>query len=281
MIRALVLAGGGVAGIAWELGVLLGIRDAAGDLRPPLEAADLIVGTSAGSTVAAQITSGQDLETLFAAQLSAHSTEIPVDVDLQDLMASLTSATAGALSPSQARQRIGEWALNAATVDEPARRAAVAGRLPSHEWPDRRILLPAVDAQTGQLIVFTRDSGVALVDAVTASCAVPGVWPPVTIGQRRYIDGGMRSATNADLASGSDRVLVITPTLAGAPAPWGSLDDEIERLSPAAVQVVHADEASQAAFGPNPLSATTRGAAARAGRAVGRRHATDVAQFWN
>ncbi|GAA3740366.1 patatin-like phospholipase family protein [Plantactinospora mayteni] len=280
MQRALVLAGGGVAGIAWELGVLLGIRDEVPELRPAVLDADVVVGTSAGSTVAAQVTSGTDLATLFDRQLEPTTTEIDVDVDLVGLTARITEATAGAASPQDARQRIAALALATPTVEEATRRAVVAARLPHPVWPDRTVLVPAVDAGTGELTVFTRDSGVDLVDAVTASCAVPGVWPPATINGRRYVDGGVRSGTNADLAQGADRVLVITPSPPDAPEPLGGLADEIERLRPAEVLVVHADGASVAAFGSNPLSPATRGPAAQAGRVVGRAHAAEIARFW-
>jgi len=277
MKRGLVLAGGGVAGIAWELGVLRGVQDIDADLLSSLTAADVVVGTSAGSAVAAQITSGTALDDLYAAQLAEKSSEIEVDIDLEDLMARFAAAAAGATSAADARRRIGALALATPTVSEPARRAAVAARLPAAAWPGRVVLLPAVDAESGEPVIFTRDSGVALADAVAASCAVPGVWPPVTIGGRRYMDGGVRSATNADLAAGCDRILVIT----GAPPPWGSLDGEIELLKPAGVRVVHADAASLAAFGTNPLSPATRGPAARAGRRIGRAQAGDLALFWN
>jgi NTE family protein len=121
-----------------------------------------------------------------------------------------------------------------------------------------------------------------LVDAVAASCAVPGVWPPVAIGDRRYMDGGTRSMANSDLAAGADRVLVVLPTQAGAPALWGSsLDAELAALAPAAVAVVYADEASVEAFGTNALSPSTRAASARAGRAVGAAQAAAVAALWN
>jgi NTE family protein len=163
---------------------------------------------------------------------------------------------------------------------EPVRRAAVAARLPVPTWPDRPVLLPAVDAATGETVVFARDSGVSLVDAVAASCAVPGIWPPVTIGGRRYVDGGIRSITNADLAAGSDRVLVIVPSLADQPNPFSRLDEEAKALAPTAVLAVYADAASVAAFGANPLSPATRGPAARAGREVGRSRAAEVAAFW-
>jgi NTE family protein len=128
--------------------------------------------------------------------------------------------------------------------------------------------------------VFTKDSGVDLVDAVAASCAVPGVWPPVTINGHRYIDGGVRSGTNADLAIGCDRVLVITTSQRDVPQPWGNLGDEIERLSPAAVYIVYANDASVAAFGNNPLSPSTRRPAAREGREIGRAEAAAIESFW-
>jgi len=280
MKRALVLAGGGVAGIAWELGVLRGVQDADPGLESSVVAADVVVGTSAGSAVAGQITSGTPLEDLYAAQLAPGSSEIEVDFDIDDLIARFASVADEATTAEEIRRRIGALALATPTVEESARRAAIAARLPVHTWPDRVVLLTAIEAETGELTVFTRDSGVSLVDAVAASCAVPGVWPPVTIDGHRYVDGGVRSGTNADLAAGSDRVLIITPTPADGPSPWGDLEGEIERLRPADVRVVHADAASVAAFGTNPLLPATRAPSARAGRKLGRAQAAELARFW-
>jgi NTE family protein len=277
---ALVLAGGGVAGIAWELGVLRGLADADRGLAERVLGADLVVGTSAGSSVAAQITSGVPLEELYAAQLRPETAEIEVDVDLLALFADLGAAVAGAPDAADARRRIGAIALAAPSVEPAARLAAIAARLPVPTWPDRRVLVPAVDTGSGELVVFTRGSGVALLDAVAASCAVPGVWPPVAIGDRRYMDGGTHSMTNADLAAGAGRVLVVQPALAGAPQAFGDLDAEIAALTPAAVAVISADQASVDAFGTNALSPTTRAAAARAGRAVGAAEAARVAAVW-
>jgi NTE family protein len=277
---ALVLAGGGVAGIAWELGVLRGLADFDPALASDVIAADLIVGTSAGSAVAAQVTSGTPLADLYDRQLGEASAEIEVDLDMEELLARFTAATVGVSSLDEARRVIGALALDTETVAEPLRRAAVAARLPAPTWPSRQILLPAVNAETGETVIFTKDTGVSLVDAVAASCAVPGIWPPVTINGRRYIDGGIRSSTNADLAAGSDRVLVIVPTLAGQPDPFSRLDDEITALRPTPVLAVHADAESVRAFGTNPLSPATRGPAARAGREVGRACAPQVAAFW-
>jgi NTE family protein len=278
--RALVLAGGGVAGIAWEIGVLRGIGDADPELLTNLRRADVVIGTSAGSAVAAQITSGSLIEDLYSSQLSKQTSELEVELNLEELMARFVTATTGATSPEDMRRRIGALALETPTVDEPTRRVAIAARLPEDSWPDGALLLTAVDADTGQPAVFTKDSDVDLVDAVAASCAVPGVWPPVTINGHRYIDGGVRSGANADLAAGCDRVLVVTPSQRSVRQPWGNLDDEIDQLSPAGVQVVYANEASVAAFGTNPLSPSTRGPAAREGRAIGRAEADAVGSFW-
>ncbi|MFI7604883.1 patatin-like phospholipase family protein [Micromonospora sp. NPDC049366] len=280
MTNALVLAGGGVAGIAWELGVLRGLADADPALAERVIAADLVVGTSAGSTVAAQITSGVPLDDLYQVQLDPETTELEVDVDTEKLFAEYGTVLAGASDPQEARRRLGSLALAARTVDPAVRLGAIDARLRVKRWPDRDVRLPAVDAETGEVVVFTPESGASLVDAVAASCAVPGIWRPVAIGGRRYIDGGVRSMTNADLAAGAERVLIIQPSLAGAPQPWGNLDDEIAALAPAAVAVISADQASVDAFGTNALSPATRGPSARAGRAVGAAHAEAVAALW-
>ena len=281
MNRALVLAGGGVAGIAWELGVLRGIGDVDPDLLISLRNADVVIGTSAGAAVAAQITTGVLIDDLYSAQLSEHSSEIEVEMNLEELMARFARVTIGATGPEDMRRRIGSLALETPTVSEPVRRAAIAARLPQGSWPPGTLLLTAVDAESGEPTVFTKESGVDLIDAVAASCAVPGIWPPVTINGHRYIDGGVRSGTNADLAAGCDRVLIVTPSRATAPQPWGNLDNEIEELSPAHVQVVYANDASVVAFGTNPLSPSTRGPAAREGRKIGRVEADAVGSFWS
>ncbi|TQS45261.1 patatin-like phospholipase family protein [Cryptosporangium phraense] len=280
MVDALVLAGGGVAGIAWELGVLRGLADEDPALADRLIGADIVVGTSAGSAVAAQITSGTPLADLYDAQLAPSSAELEVELDLDEFVARMGEATQGVTDAGALRRRIGAMALATPTLDEQTRLASVAARLPRPEWPLRTVLIPAVDATTGEVVVFDRDSGVALVDAVAASCAVPGVWPPVTIGDRRFVDGGVRSASNADLAAGADRIVVLTPTMENTPIPLGGdLNDEIDALRPGTTHVVWADEASAAAFGTNPLSPATRGPAARAGRAIGRSRAAAVRGF--
>jgi NTE family protein len=159
------------------------------------------------------------------------------------------------------------------------RRNVIAQRLPAHDWPDRELRVTAIDAATGELVVFGRDSGVDLIDAVAASCAVPGAWPPVTIGDRRYMDGGIGSTINLEIADDCAEAVVLVPAGESAPSAFGAGPAvEINGFHGAALGVF-ADDESLAAFGPNPLDPNCRPACARAGRAQGRREAAVVAAF--
>ncbi len=260
---ALVLGGGGVAGIAWHTGVLLGLSESGADPT----GADLLVGTSAGSTVAAQIGGGRTLDELYGRLMdpTASAIERIPPVDTVELLARLGAVYAAATDAAERRRMLGSLALDAVTVDEGVRKSVIEGRLVAHEWPERPLLVPVVDAYTGDRRVLDRSSGVDLVDAVAASCAVPGAWPPVTFDGARWIDGGVWSLTNADLATGCDRALVLAPIADAA------LDDEVAGLGPtAAVEVVFPDAASADAFGADVLDPATRGPSALAGRAQGR-----------
>ena len=119
---------------------------------------------------------------------------------------------------------------------------------------------------------------VPLLQAVAASCAVPGVYPPVTIDGRRYVDGGMRSAANADLAEGYDRVVVLAPVPRGI-GPLSSVDAQVTGMV-ARVAVVSPDAASRRAIGRNVLDPAARAGSARAGRAQGAAVAAEVAEAW-
>lgn len=274
--RALVLGGGGVTGVAWETGVLLGLAEAGLDLSM----ADVFVGTSAGSVVAAQLTSGVPLDQLYAAQVAAPSGEIAARMSGAALIQFMV-AMAWPGDPQRARARLGHAALRARTVSEAERRAVIAGRLPNHDWPQQRLLITSVNAETGAAVVFDRDSGVSLIDAVTASCAVPLVWPPMTINGQRYIDGGVRSVANVDLAKGCDRVVVLAPTTAAmrrADRP----DAQIAALGAGVRSViVSPDAASRAAIGPNVLDPAHRALAAQAGRAQATGAAGRIRAVWS
>jgi NTE family protein len=277
MTRALVLGGGGLAGIAWEIGVLAGLADAGVDLRN----ADVVLGTSAGSVVGAQLRNGVDLDELFARQSRPAPTELQVELDVDRLATQMIGALTEAQGEEDARARVGGVALTASPVSEADRRAVVAARLDHHGWPDAPLVVTAVDTADGALRTFDAASDVALVDAVAASCAVPGVWPPVTIDGRRYMDGGIRSVTNVDLVAGHDRVLVLAPMAGFVPNPLGP--DRADELAACTgrVLVVDADEQSTAASGTNPLDPETRAPSAAAGRAQAASVADAVRELWD
>jgi NTE family protein len=278
---AVVFAGGGVAGVAWELGVLRGIQDVDPAITERIfDAATTFVGTSAGSVVAAQIAGGTPLEELFDSQLPAESAELSVDIDLAEFGAMMVAANTDASSPAESRRRWGAIALAADTASPAVRRAVIAARLPIHDWSDRRLLITAIDTETGELRVFDRDSGVDLVDAVGASCAVPGVWPTVEIEGRHYMDGGMRTIANADLAAGADQVLILVPGSENSPLGPALTPADLDALAPARIHTVFADAGSLAAFGANPLDPAVARPSALAGREQGRRIASEIAEFW-
>lgn len=284
--RALVLAGGGIAGIAWETGVLRGIADESPALARLLTESDVLVGTSAGSAVAAQLGGGHTLDELFDRQVAESSAEIDSGVDIEAITELFLTVLAEPYEESldktrQQMQRIGAVALATKTVPAPVRRDVIAHRLPSHDWPDRDLRLTAIDVATGELTVFDRACGVDLVDAVAASCAVPGAWPPVAIGDRRYMDGGVASSVNLVAAADCDTAVVLVPSDVDAPSPFGAGPAAEISAFPGAAFAVFADGRSLAAFGPNALDPSCRIPSAVAGREQGRREAAALARFLN
>ena len=275
---ALVLGGGGITGIAWEIGVLTGLAESGTDLT----GADLVVGTSAGSVVGAQLTGGSTLEEMYARQLEPPAREKIARMSRADLARYGWAMLVSRGRDVEFRRRIGTLALAAekagVTPTEQERLDVIGSRLVSREWPDRALVITAVDAATGEFRTFDRGSGVPLLQAVAASCAVPGVYPPVTVGGRRYVDGGMRSAANADLARGYDRVVVLAPIPRGV-GPIASVDAQVTGLL-ARVAVVAPDEGSRTAIGRNVLDPAAREPAARAGRAQAASVAQRVAEVW-
>ncbi|WP_405890985.1 patatin-like phospholipase family protein [Streptomyces sp. NBC_00133] len=274
---AVVLGAGGITGVGWEIGILHGLARAGVDLTT----ADLLVGSSAGSIVAAQLASGKlSLAELYERQLAAPEGEIAAGLGVSTLL-KYTLGILTSRSPQAYGQKLGRMALAAHTEDEATRRKVIAGRLLSHEWPERRLLVTAVDAVTGELRTYDRESGVAIVDAVAASCAVPGVWPPVTIEGRRWIDGGVHSTANAHLAAGHEQVVVIAPIASGNKV-FVSPRAQASRLAAAGarVEVITPDAAAKQAFGRNVLDPARRAPAARAGLAQAAAHAEAVAAVW-
>ena len=296
---ALVLGGGGAAGNAWEIGIVAGLAEAGLDLT---EAADLVIGTSAGATTAAQVRSGTPAAELLAAVLSPppqparQNRERPPSLPMATVFERMRAIGAAATSAADLQREMGAFGLESDSTLEPGagqRRATVAARLPSREWPERPMIVVAVNAHTGEVAAFDRDSGVELVDAVTASTALPGLVPTVSINGTRYIDGGVRSPDNADLASGYAKVVVLsplggrsqTPPEAGQfeglrrPPEWGTdLASQVEALRKqgSRVEVITPDADSRAAMGTNQMDLATRIPAARAGFAQGKQEAARV-----
>jgi NTE family protein len=274
----LVLGGGGVTGIAWELGVLAGLAEASVDLL----SADLIVGTSAGSVVGSQITSGTPIEALYQRQLESPSNELPARVGPRELLGYLAAFVRSRGDLAKFGRQVGAMSLKAAgagrvrSVEE--RLAVITSRLPSTEWPERDLRVTVVDAHSGEYRVISRLDGVPLAFAVAASCAVPGVYPPIPIGDRTYIDGGFRSPTNADVAEGCTKIVVLAPLPRGV-GPIKGPRQQTARLGVSSV-VVAPDSASRAAIGNNILDPAARRGAAQAGRAQAAAVTEQVRAVW-
>ena len=291
--RALVLGGGGSTGNAWLIGVLAGLFDAGLDVTT----ADLTIGTSAGSTAAAQMAGATPTE-LLAATLAPVPQQRTGPAgsgrargpnrSMEDHLERLRQVVASSEDVADWRRRMGAAALDRDAASDgswsPQWRATVASRLPSQHWPERTVLITAVDAHSGEPVAFDRHSGVDLVDAVAASCAGGGL--PYRIGDHRYIDGGYRAnAENADLAAGFKRVLVLSP-LGGRslhPVDWGThLAAQVDELRAGGsrVETIVPDSSSEHLFGANAMDLSLRPPAARAGHDQGKALAEELTEFW-
>ena len=291
----MVLHGGGSAGNAWEIGVVAGLFDAGLDVTE----ADLIIGTSAGATAAAQITSATTTELLTAILTAAPPQQrihpgrpddgrAPIG-PVADHMERTSRIIAAAQDAADMRRRMGAAALDLDTASDGSGqerwRATVAARLPGQHWPERTVLITAVNARTGEPVVFDRHSGVALVDAVAASSANGFGVPPYRIAHDWYIDGGYRRNENADLALGYGRVLVLSPFGGRSrhPLEWGmQLAAQVDELcaSGSRVETIFPDDTSLNAFGANMMDPSTRPPAARGGYDQGRILAEQLMEFW-
>lgn len=282
--RALVGGGGGLFGISWEMGLAVGLAEAGIDLTR----ADLFIGTSAGASVVAQINAGLTAAELLQRQIDPawREKEIPAPRSLKEMTEDSTPLRASAKDYREALQLIGRYAVETATVAEDARLAVITERLNLHnlkDWPAANIGITAVDTANGERVVFKRESGVSLAQAIAASSALPGVWPPTSIGNRRYMDGGVFSFENADLAAGYDRVLVLQAF--PSPFPETNMAWQIEQLAKKGSQarLIAPSAAVMAALnekGDNPLDSSIREIAAHLGREQGHAEAAHLADFW-
>ncbi|WP_030175201.1 patatin-like phospholipase family protein [Spirillospora albida] len=243
---AVVLGPGGLVGTAWMTGLAAGMREHGADLAD----ADLIVGSSAGAIVGAALRSGRNLEEL--AVLPTPRGPAPGPGRLDEVLAVLGDPT---LDPAQARRLAGRIALETETIPEEAHLASMEFLTGAREWPRARLLITGVDVDSGEPVVWDRDSGAPAVAAVAASCAMPGFYPPISIGGRRYMDGGIAGGGNVGLAAGAERIVLVEP-VAHLYAWKGDVHVDV-RIVP--------DEESLEVFGPVLGDYTVWGAAYRAG----------------
>jgi NTE family protein len=280
--KALVLGGGGTVGIAWEAGIAAGLLESGVNLSD----ADLLIGTSAGSVVATLLASGVDPRQFLALQVAAGGAPPTAitQTDTATLQAIHAKWTTADELNADLRQEIGSMALAARTITETEWIANFVQNLGGEVvWPERPLLVTAVDAFTGAFVTWAKGAGVPLHLAMAASCTVPGLFPPVTIGDSRYVDGGVRSATNADLAAGYETVVIVAP-LATPAHPLGHrlVGREIAELQArgTATELLLPDHEAMAAFGGNIMDASRIGPAAEAGVRQGRAFAGQLAELW-
>jgi NTE family protein len=295
--RALVLGGGGVAGIAWHLGVIVELLDKGVDI----DRADLVVGTSAGSVAGSVLRFGQAAAVL-AAQVTSEMPELSAadaaqaadpeaaaasgapGIDMATFRDRLVEAISGATGEQDARARLGAAAIEFGSSASGSLVGTMEEQFPpAYGWPAAPLGVCVVDAESGEFRVFDSSDGVPLSQAVAASCSVPLVFPPVEIDGRSYVDGGARSATNADVASGYDKILVLSCGPEDPASPLGpQLDQAVAalRAEGSDVLVVSADEASLLAFGGNSLAPSTRVPSALAGQAQAAGALDRIRAFW-
>jgi NTE family protein len=265
-----VLGGGGVGGIAWEIGVLAGLHDEGIGVSPDSP----LLGTSAGAAVAAQLASGWTIEDLYERQRTGVPYEVAKRPSLRMFWLMMKDGLRARSAPDYGA-RIGRPAVAFGQAEAALRRRVIEARLPRHDWGDANLHLVVVDADSGTHRVLTREDGVPLVDAVMASCAVPLIWPVVAIGGQRYMDGGMRSPVNLDLAPSSGPVVALAPTTRWHR--WARLSDQRTALGASRpVEVLTMATEVRRAQGRNPLNTETVPAVALAGREQGRGEAARV-----
>ncbi|WP_413767677.1 patatin-like phospholipase family protein [Rhodococcus pyridinivorans] len=265
---AVVLGAGGIVGTAWTAGLASGLRREGADLGR----ADLIVGTSAGAIVGALLAAGRDLEPLADPPRLLAEGNLPPKPDPAGPASVLAVLADPTLDLETARRRVGKLACEADTGPEQAHIARIGSLIAVRDWPARRLLITAVDVETGERVVWDRTSGVPLPTAVASSAAMPGAYPPITIGGRRYMDGGIRSGTNADLGTGADALVVVDPF--AHLFPRDRLERELAAARTRRVVTIEPDRDAVGVFGPDPLDGARRRPAYRAGE----RQAVEVAE---
>ncbi|MFJ9457505.1 patatin-like phospholipase family protein [Kitasatospora sp. NPDC101447] len=273
---ALVLGGGGPVGGAWLTGVLAGLAD--GGIDPT--AADTVIGTSAGAVFGARLAGGEDARELYERQL-ARLDRVEMGVTVAQTLRYLWAAL-GTRDPERSVRRLGHAALTARPAPAQDLHDTVRTLLrDATAWPAQALRITAVDAETGHVEAFDAHSGLDLVEAVAASCAVPLVWPPAAALGRRWIDGGTRSTGNLQLAAGHRQVLALSPVPAAVGPHPGARQQAAElRAAGTHTTLITPDADARRAMGRDLTADSRRPAAARAGHRQGAALAATVGRTW-
>lgn len=283
--RALVLGGGGPVGIAWETGLLAGLAESGADVS----GADWILGTSAGSVAGVLLATGrtpaQMLEAEFATAARAKEAQAAGPgkaPDLMPLMAVFAKRPPQGDMPIELMRELGQISLNGETVSEEVFIKGFGPIADDQPWPER-YACTAVDTATGEFQLWTSETAAPLGRGVASSCSVPAIFPPITIEGRRYMDGGMRSGTNADLARDHGKVVIVAvmpPAFAPMMLPRLEAEAAVIRANGGEALLLVPDAACGEAFGVNLMDSSNREAIARAGFAQGQAEAARVGAFW-
>lgn len=275
--RAVVLGGGGVTGMAWEIGILTALLQEGIDLTD----ADVIIGTSTGSFVGSALASGYDMRKLYDSQFTTNTTEVNISAS-PEIMKLWTEAF---MYGKDDKKKIGKLLGDIAKKYPPKitiekRQSVVESRLVTTDWPTK-LKVTAIDVETGVLHVFDRNSGTTIINAVNASGAVPGLWPMVTFDGINWIDGGMVSTTNAHLADCYDKVVILSPM----PQKYGLVpsvkDDVAEMKKRADVSLIVPDTDSILAIGKNPYDPTHAPSSSNSGFNQGIKEAAAIYKTWS
>ncbi|MEO3935980.1 patatin-like phospholipase family protein [Dermatophilaceae bacterium Soc4.6] len=273
--RGLVIGGGGVLGAAWAIGALAALEESLG---VSVDSFDELVGTSAGSVLCTMLAAGVSVDDLRTHQLEGHVRHGPLagfewDYERATEGDRPPAPRAGLGSPVLLRKGIRELrqlpptAVLAAFLPEGRGSLDSVGAMVRHVQPEGWVARPglsvvAFDYDAGVRVAFGREGApvVDVADAVMASCAIPGWYQPVRIGERRFIDGGTWSSTNLDLlvGCGLDEVYVLAPQVSFETDAPAQLVSRLERQWRTRVtakalkemNVVHADGAQVTMVGP-------------------------------
>jgi len=283
--RALVLGGGGIVGVAWESGIAAGLFERGVDLRE----VDVVVGTSAGAIVGAQLAAGFLPHVPRERTMPPPAADRPA-VDRASLDLTLLGSIFriwGAMERSNTEQisAIGKLAASMPRDAQKDWGAHIAYGIGIDQWPERPLLVNVVDTASGVRRTIDRDAGFDVQSVVAASSAVPGMFPPVELAGGLYMDGQVHSSTNADvlLPFAPAQVWIAMPTnkVTGqgiGPHAENMLELEVAALraagSAVSVRMPRAEDAER--LGKNLMDGRRAGAAFAVGVEAGRAWAEEL-----